>query len=378
MSRIAILGQSLWPDDAVGHDMFESARVLSGRGHEVALFAHHFDRADPRVKDARQVRGFLRGDRQAVLFYFHTIGWAEAVDVVVRARCRRLVRYHNVTPARYFARYSAALARDCREGRRQVRRLARAGCALYLPSSEYNRGELIRAGAVPGRCLVVPPFHRVDRLDWLTADVELLRELGDGRTNVLFVGRFVPSKCHAALIEAFAQYNRIHDPDSRLLLVGKEDPRLAEYVTELRRRVRARRLQGAVTFAGEAADTALKAYYLTAATFLCASRHEGFCLPLVEAMAMRVPVVARAAAAVPETVGPAGLLWERPDPAVLAESIACVAHDRAVREALAGQGWRRYQDLFSHGRIANSLGDAIEAWDRPGGGPAEQRLTYAR
>jgi glycosyltransferase involved in cell wall biosynthesis len=378
MSRIAILGQSLWPDDAVGHDMFESALVLSGRGHEVALFAHHFDRGDPRVKDARQVQRFLRGDRQAVLFYFHTIGWAEAVDSVVRAKCRRVVRYHNVTPARYFARYNAALAGDCRDGRRQVWRLARAGCELYLPSSEYNRCELVRAGAEPGHCLVLPPFHRVDRLDGVTADAELLRELGDGRINVLFVGRFVPSKCHAALIEAFARYSRVHDPDSRLLLVGKEDPRLVDYVAELRRRVRARRLQGAVTFAGEADDTALKSYYLTAAVFLCASRHEGFCLPLVEAMAMRVPVVARAAAAVPETVGPAGLLWERPDPAVLAESVACVAHDRAVREALAARGWRRYQDLFSHGRIANSLREALEENYRLGGGPAERLLTNAR
>jgi glycosyltransferase involved in cell wall biosynthesis len=378
MSRIAILGQSVWPDDAVGHDMLQTARMLSGGGHEVALFACHFDRDDPRIRDARGVRRFLRGDADAVLFYFHSIGWPEAVELVARAKCRRVVRYHNVTPGRYFARYSPAVAQDCRQGRRQVRRLARAGCELYLPSSAYNRRDLVRAGAEAGRCTIVPPFHRVDRLDSVHADAELLRELGDGRSNVLFVGRFVPSKDHAALIDAFARYNHGHDPDSRLLLVGKEDPRLAGYVDELRQRVRARRLAGVVTFAGAADDAQLKAYYLTANVFVCASRHEGFCLPLAEAMAMRVPIVARAAAAVAETVGPDGLLWRRPGPALLAESVACVVHDKAVHEALADRGWRRYQDWFSHGRIEARLWEALEGKDLPRRGPAEQTVTFAR
>jgi glycosyltransferase involved in cell wall biosynthesis len=377
MSRIAILGQSLWPDDAVGHDMLETARVLSGRGHEVHLFACHFDRNDPRLHDARLTRRFLRNDRSALLIYHHSIGWPEAVEWVMQAKCRRVVRYHNVTPARFFARYSEAVAQDCREGRRQVRQLARAGCDLYLSASAFNQGELLRAGADPDRCRVVPPFHRVDRLDTIDADPEMLADLSGPGTVVLFVGRFVPNKNHAAVIDAFAQYQRCCAPASRLLLVGKEDVRLKGYTESLRERAKRHGLRGLVTFATDTDDAALKACYLRAGVFLSASRHEGFCLPLVEAMALAVPVVARAAAAVPETVGGAGLLWPRPGPALLAEAIHCAAGDPAVRAVLTARGQRRYRRLFSRARIEARLVKALEGAGRAGQGPAEPRPLFA-
>jgi glycosyltransferase involved in cell wall biosynthesis len=357
--------------------MIEMASVLSSRGHTVALFASQFDRADARIRDVGGVCGFLGKRGEAVLIYHHSIGWPQGVELASRAKCLRVVRYHNVTPAYYFARYSEELARNCQEGRRQVRTLAHLECDLYLSDSAFNQRELLRAGADARRCRIVPPFHRIDRLNGLAADPQMLADLGDTQTNILYVGRFVPNKNHAVLVRAFALYRRWHDSNCRLLLVGKEDGRLKGYMADLRRRVRQLGLQGVVTFITQADDAVLKACYKRARVFLSASRHEGFCLPLVEAMAMRMPVVARATAAVPETIGPAGLLWARPDAGLLAEAVACAAHDPTVRETLAARGWRRYRQRFAHERIEAMLVDALSQLKWAGVRPAEQSHMFA-
>jgi len=237
--------------------------------------------------------------------------------------------------------------------------LAGARCELYLSASAYNERELVARGADAACCQVAAPFHHIDRLAGLAADADVLDACRDGRTNVLFVGRVAPHKGHAALVEAFAVYHHRHDQHSRLLLVGREDSRLGPFNARLREQVRRLGLRKAVVFAGEASAEALKAYFEAADVFVSASEHEGFCVPLVEAMALRLPIVARGCAAVPYTVGPAGLVWETPDPFLLAESIACLVQDRAVRAALGERGWNRYQERYHSRRIEARFLEAV-------------------
>jgi glycosyltransferase involved in cell wall biosynthesis len=281
------------------------------------------------------------------------------VRVITEARCRRVVRYHNVTPAHFYDILSPKYADYCRTGRAQMRELARAGCDLYLSDSPFNQQELLAAGAPAERCRVVPPFHQVDRLVNVEPDPEVLRDYGDGRTNFLFVGRRVPNKGHRILLDAFAAYRRHHDPDSRLLLIGKGDAALAAYTAALRAQVRRLGLQGHVVFLEGVTEGELRAFYERASAFLVASEHEGFCVPLVEAMALGVPVVAYATTAVPDTLGEAGLAWPEPDPYLLAQSAARVAKDGGLRRRLAEAGRRRYRDCFATAHLERAFADAL-------------------
>jgi glycosyltransferase involved in cell wall biosynthesis len=207
----------------------------------------------------------------------------------------------------------------CLVGREQITAIARAGCDLYLSASEYNRRELLDEGAEKGRSFVVPPFHHIDRLQDIAADLQMLDRFRDGKTNVLMVGRVAPNKGHPELIEAFAAYHHDYNRDSRLIIVGKEETRLKKYSALLREMVKRLKLEGAVKFTGGVSDSGLKACYQSASLFMTTSEHEGFCVPLVEAMAMKVPIVAYASSAIPDTVGDVGLVWKERKPYLLAE-----------------------------------------------------------
>jgi glycosyltransferase involved in cell wall biosynthesis len=355
MTRIAIVSPTILPGDAIGNDILHMRRVLTARGHQVELFSTCWGRPEPYSPDDRPLAAFLGRDRSALVLLHHAIGWPPAVRVIAEARCRRVVRYHNVTPAHFYDLLSPKYADYCRTGRAQMRELARAGCDLYLSDSPFNQEELLQAGADPARCAVVPPFHQVDRLAEVEPDAEVLRDYGDGRTNLLFVGRRVPNKGHRILIDAFAAFRAHHDPDSRLLLVGRGDPALAAYTAALREQVRRLGLQGCVIFLEGATAGELRAYYESASSLLLASEHEGFCVPAVEAMALGVPVVAYAAAAVPQTLGTAGLAWAEPDPYLLAQSAAVVAADAGLRRRLAEAGRRRYREHFANGRLETAF-----------------------
>jgi glycosyltransferase involved in cell wall biosynthesis len=238
--------------------------------------------------------------------------------------------------------------------------LVEEGCDLFLAPSDYNRQELLALGARESCSFVVPCFHQIDRLQAIQADPTVLEVCRDGQTNILFVGRVVPNKGHLALLEAFAVYHRRYNPRSRLLLVGREYPDMEVYNAQIRATTRALGLERAVAILGEAGEAALKAYYQAADVFLSTSAHEGFCVPLVEAMAQRLPVVAFGSSAVPETVGPAGLVWESPDPFLLAASVHRLVRDPGVRAALTERGWQRYQERFATPPVEDAFLGALK------------------
>jgi glycosyltransferase involved in cell wall biosynthesis len=174
------------------------------------------------------------------------------------------------------------------------------------------------------------------------------------------VGRIAPNKGHAHLIDAFAVYHHEYNAASRLLIVGKADERTTAFHQGLLDRVARHELGDAVVFTGPASDPQLKAYYESAHVFAITSAHEGFCVPLVEAMALKVPVVALGSTAVPETAGDAALVWETPEPYLLAESIHTLATEPRTSAALTEAGWQRYQEQFSNARIEERFVQALQ------------------
>jgi glycosyltransferase involved in cell wall biosynthesis len=362
MARVALLVPCLTNADAVSNDVLGMYRTLEARGHEVCIFAFFWNMPGPKVRPFTKIERYL-DHRSSLLIYHHSTGWGEAEQIVSQARCRRIVKYHNVTPPEFFEGIHPDYVNACREGRRQLVEFARVGCDLYLFDSKYNMRELVFEGVDEGQSAVVPPFHTIDGLIELDADLGILDMYRDGRTNVLSVARLAPNKGHAALIDAFAVYHHHYDPSSRLLIVGKEDERLSIYADSLRMRVEDLDLQDAVVFCGEVSDSALKSYYLVADVFVMTSEHEGFCVPVVEAMAMSVPVVAYGSSAVPGTVGKAGIVWDELDADLLAGTIHRVVTDDEARTALGRMGRRRYESRFSgekiESRFVKALGQLI-------------------
>ena len=359
MSRIAILTPSITTGDAVSNDVLGMYDVFKRQnGNDVRVFAEGWTLDRPRVWPASGVERFLKKSTD-VLIYHYSRGWDPGLDYLRRLKCRKIIKYHNITPPQFFANYNSDYAAMCAAGRAQVAMVARAGCDLYLSASAYNMRELIAAGAPSSKNVVVPPFHHIDRLDLIDADSNLSYELRDGKTNICMVGRVSPNKGHPALIEAFAAYHHDYNPNSRLMIIGKEETRLAKYSTLLRQMAKRLNMASNVIFTGEVSDSALKALYLASHVFMITSDHEGFCVPLVEAMAMKVPIVGYASSAIPETLGTAGLVWEERNPYLLAESINSIVNDPPVCESLRAMGWRRYLQHFTNTRIEAGFLSAI-------------------
>jgi glycosyltransferase involved in cell wall biosynthesis len=360
MTRIAILTPTLIAADAVSNDVLAMQRVLSARGHEVALFADNSNVTDNEVRKPQAAKSFLRS-RDDVLIYHHSIGWERGLDVLRTARCRKVIKYHNVTPPEFFAGVSEEHEDLCRRGREQLQEIVACDPDLYLSASAFNKRDLLEAGSDERKTFVVAPFNHVDKLQAGEADLELLDKYNDGGINLITVGGVRPNKGHAALIEAFATYYYHFNGRTRLFIVGAENPAFHGYTRMLRGLIDSWAIDSRVVFTGQVSDQALKAYYLLAHTLLMTSEHEGFCVPLVEAMALKVPIVAYASTAIGETAADAALVWNERDPFLLAQSIDCLVTSDDTRIALTTRGYDRYEETFANHLIERRFLETLAA-----------------
>ena len=160
-----------------------------------------------------------------------------------------------------------------------------------------------------------------------------MRQLCDGKRNILFVGRYAPNKCQHHLIEAFTHFLLL-DPDARLILVGSGDP-YDPYVQHLQQSIDYYGLRESVIIPGHINEEQLQAYYRTAHLFWSMSEHEGFCVPLIEAMWFDVPVLAFRSSAIPETMGDAGLMFnEKSDLGLLAALAMKIINDEPLKATI--------------------------------------------
>ncbi|MEO8502060.1 MAG: glycosyltransferase family 4 protein, partial [Vicinamibacteria bacterium] len=237
--------------------------------------------------------------------------------------------YHNITPPHFFFPFHPHLARLCYHGKRELEAFAKRS-ALGLGVSEFNRKELEAAGFKPTG--VLPLVVDWSRYDESPSPVMLQRLAGLEGPTILFVGRIVPNKKIEDLITSFAAFQRHHSPKSRLLLVG-DSVGHERYLSRLLETVHDLRVQN-VIFTGQVTQADLIAAYRSAQAFLCLSEHEGFCVPLLEAMHFGLPVLAYDAAAVSETMNGGGLLLDNKDPVLVAATLDRVLTDESFRAAV--------------------------------------------
>jgi len=312
--------------DAISNEALAVQARLRASGTESDIFA---EKVHPRMAHLSRPLWQYRevSSPEAVCVFHFSIGSA-AGRLAFHAPDRLVVVYHNITPARFFLGFHPHLAGLCHHGRRELRAFA-PRTALALGDSEFNRRELEEAGFE--RTGVLPIVLDLGRYDRSPSPV-VRRLCGDARTNVLFVGRIIPNKRIEDLVRTFAAFQRWVEPRSRLLLVG--DYRGFErYLDRLQELVRELRLDE-VIFTGQVDDDELYAYYRSAHVFLCLSEHEGFCVPLQEAMLFGVPVVAYAAGAVEETLHGGGVLLREKRPEEVAELLGRICGDGELRRTV--------------------------------------------
>lgn len=332
--------------DAIGNEALAIQARLRENGYESDIFA---DRVHPRVAHlARPLWQYASvSSLQTVCLFHFSIGSASS-RLIFSAPDKLVLIYHNITPAHFFLGFHRHLAGLCYHGRRELAAFA-PRTALAVGDSEFNRRDLVEYGFAPTGVLPIV-------LDWSVYDQEaspaVKRLYSDGRRNLLFVGRIIPNKRIDDLIRTFAYFQRYVDPHSRLLLVGdyrgheRYYDRLIELADELR--------VEEVVFTGHVDHADLLAYYQVSHLFLCLSEHEGFCVPLLEAMRFELPVLAYDAGAVAETLDGGGVLLRDKNAPFVAELVGRVLADPSWRsrilatqtQALARARGRDFGDLL--------------------------------
>ncbi|MES1255995.1 MAG: glycosyltransferase [Acidobacteriota bacterium] len=312
--------------DAIGHEVLGIQRVLRAAGYESDIFVETADRRlESMTYDYRHLIDVSHPDH--LLLHHFSIG-SRASRTAFALPDRMALIYHNITPPEYFVGVHRKLARQCFHGRRELRTYA-GRCDLALGDSEFNRQDLEALGFPRTDVLpVVPDFSHLDG----TPSRLLAGQFDDAWTNILFVGRIIANKKIEDLVRFFHAYHTFFNPRSRLLLVGAHGG-VEGYLASINQLVAA--LGNAhVHVCGQVSNEELVAFYDVADLFLCASEHEGFCVPLVEAFYKQVPVLAYASTAVPATMDGAGVLYADKHPLHVAALMDAILLDSDLQERI--------------------------------------------
>ncbi|MGH9054760.1 MAG: glycosyltransferase [Acidimicrobiales bacterium] len=339
--RVDQLLPSLVTGDAISAHAAGLQQALVDLGHRSDIYVSEAGSAPlPGVATRRAEE--MDGGTDVVLY--HLSAGSEVTDCFLGSTARKVVVYHNITPPYFFEGWDPPMAELMRQGYRDLRRCAPLA-QLGIGDSAYNCRALRAAGFARTAVLPVLVGDRYAPGEPAPAGTfgAELAERRRGGPLWLFVGRFVPSKCQADVVRAFAAYRRAVQSRAALVLIGA--PVTASYrdaVLDLAGRLG---VADAVVVRGPVSDADLEAAYRAADVLVCLSEHEGFCVPLVEAMQHGVPVVAYAAGAVPETAGDAAVLLSAKDPVVVAAAVDGVLSEPGLREELLRRGRRRASEL---------------------------------
>ncbi len=357
--RIDQVLPSLASRDAIGVHSLALTDALRQAGFDSDIY---YGTCTPDVAGlGRPVTELGRFAKHRWLLYHASIG-SPAYDFVAMRDEPKLVNYHNITPAHLLEGWAPIVTYEVSLGRAQLERLA-PECRHAVADSEFNRGELVGAGyhgtdVVP---LLIDMTSTGQDPDPIVAE-RLAAAKDGGGADLLYVGKISPHKAPHDLVKMLAVYRRLYDPRARLHLVGS--PLGERYGPALRAFVERLDLVDAVNLVGSLDPGGLEAYFRAADAYLSASDHEGFCVPVVEAMGHGIPVVAYGVTAVPETVGDAGLLLESKEPLRFAAAVARVLGDAELRARLAAAAARRvahFDRATSTARFVGILAEATAA-----------------
>jgi len=344
--------------DAISNEAARFRDIFRKWGYTSELFSEERCVSAPERKRVRDVDAYAAVSKPEDIVLLHLSIGSKVNDVFKGLHCRKAILYHNVTPAHYFTFVNRQTAGLLRRGREQVADLA-GSAEVNMACSRFNARELEVAGY---HNVTVLPL--VLDLSLLTRDVDrrTLARLNDGNRNILFVGRCAPNKKIEDLLRVFAYYQKTIEPRSRLIHVGSHAG-VERYFVLLTAMTRELGLNN-VLFVGTVTQPELNAYYASASAFLCMSEHEGFCIPLLEAMQHELPILAHASAAIPETLDGSGILLSDRRFDLAAELLDQLICNTTLRDAVIRQQsvrLERYRARDLEAELKHHLTPLLEA-----------------
>ena len=352
---------------AVGAHALELRRLLTERlGARSEIFAEHIH--PPFEEVARAYRDYgtaVPASPTDVLIYHMAVGSTMA-DQLVSGAGRLVVNHHNLTPTSFLRPWDPIAAAGVERGARQLAALAPA-TELGIADSRFNEKDLRATGY--RTTAVAPVLVDLEAFDQ-PKDHDVERRMAMSRSHHgatwLFVGRVVPNKAHHHLVRALAVYRHLYDPHARLWLVGSGSP-TSTYEAALRAYIAALELNDAVEITGPVGAIELAARYRHADVFVCLSEHEGYCVPVLEAMWHRLPIVTLQSSAIPETVVDAAIVLPtgrdpQPQAATVAAAVERTLHDETLRAGLVSAGTRRVAERSlerTRDRMAEVIGPLL-------------------
>ncbi len=328
--------------DGITNGMFLTQKILRRLGYQSEIYCENIPpELEPVVHHASKLED-RPGD---LLLFHHSLGYRN-LHWLKRVAARKVLVYHNITPD--FLLPEGDLRELSRLGRNQLQEV-RSLFEASIGDSEENAQELEALGYRDVR--VLPLLVDLDRSGAHPPNRGLVNSLQDS-VNILFVGRIAENKRQADLLDCFNLYHRHFEPRARLHLVGSTTSR--GYLSAIRRKVSELDLESVVSLPGKVSEEDLAAYYQVADVYLSLSEHEGFGMPLIEAMAMGVPVVAHASTSIPWTVGSGGLLLQTRDPEYVAATLDMVVLNPGLRRAMR-RGARRSLGRFESAALEHDL-----------------------
>jgi glycosyltransferase involved in cell wall biosynthesis len=338
--------------DAISTEVLALQRCMQEAGIESSIYALH---EHPKLKGRTRPLVALEGEEQADIILHYSLG--SPLNDAYRnwGRGRRILVYHNITPARWFRGVNERVAVDIERGIAELPALCSISDAVWA-DSRFNASEIETLG-YSASVLDLP----IDPARWDRPRNEGIFTAVSATpgVNVLHVGRLAPNKCVEDIIKSFYFLHRHMQQQSTLWLVGIDtDTEL--YSFGLRRLAASLGMEEAVKFLGCLADEEVRALYEACSLYICMSEHEGFCLPIIEAMHFGLPVIAYGAGAVPDTVGDGGIVVREKRHAEIAALMAEMASDAGLRMRLEESGKKRVGE-FSFERFARRVAELLSA-----------------
>lgn len=350
--RILQLLPTIAAGDAVSNDAVAIDKVLRSMGYKTEIFAENIDKRLPSGTACHISRMPRLTQSDTVLYHLST--GTELNFSLGKMKAKKGVIYHNITPSYFFRPYNGDLTELLDYGRKGAAYLADK-VDFCMADSEYNKKELLELGY---KCDISVRPILIPFTDYRSKpDSDVLRKYdSDGYVNFLFVGRVAPNKKHEDIIRTFCCYQKYCNPKSRLIFVGSwQGTEL--YYKRLQRYINALEVPN-IIFTGHVSFAQLIAYYQVADVFLCMSEHEGFCVPLVEAMYFGVPIIAYDSCAVSDTLGGSGILLQNKNPLEAALAANKLITDTAFKREIVAEQRKRQQD-FSYNTVKSQFEEQI-------------------
>ncbi len=345
--------------DGITNGLFLTQKLLRGLGYDSEIYCEHIA---PELSSLVHHPSKLEDRPGDVLLFHHSLGYRN-LQWIKGVSARKVLVYHNITPD--FLLPEGDLGQLSRLGRDQLQEM-RGLFEMSIGDSEENSEELRSLGYQNVRTL--PLLVDLDRYATIKPNRAVISPLQDS-VNILFVGRIADNKRQADIVDCFNLYLRQYEPRAKLQLVGSTTSK--GYLAHIKRKISDLELDDVVTLAGKVSDENLVAHYQVADVYLSLSEHEGFGMPLIEAMTFGVPVVAHASASIPWTVGAGGLLLQTRDPRQVAATLDLVVSNPGLRRAMR-RGARRSLGRFSLATLKHDLAGLLHELGDAGGehGPA--------